>query len=153
MSMSATMTTALPGASGLLRRGENGLRQAVETILATFLPQTRTRRTQYQREPRYPFPFLLQLTPVQDETTTSQGTPICVVGKNLSSRGIGFYHQQPIPFRKAIVTIEDGSGRQTSFLVELSWCRFTRQGWYDSGGRFLSVISPPSESPSDLLDA
>ena len=147
--MNATMTTALPDAVGLLRRGEHGLRQAVQTILAAFLPQTRIRQTEYRREPRYPFPFLLRLTPVQDETTTSQGGPICVVGKNLSSRGIGFYHQQPIPFRKAIVTIENASGTQTSFLVELSWCRFTRQGWYDSGGRFLSVVSPPAEPPLD----
>jgi hypothetical protein len=63
-----------------------------------------------------------------------------VVGKDLSERGLGFYHQAPLPYRRAIVTLEDASGRVVSLLMDLSWCRFTRHGWYDSGGRFLKLI-------------
>jgi hypothetical protein len=64
-----------------------------------------------------------------------------VVGKDLSDRGLGFFHPHPIPHRRAIVTLEDSSQRGVSLLIDLSWCRFTRHGWYDSGGRFLQIVS------------
>jgi hypothetical protein len=28
-------------------------------------------------------------------------------------------------------------------LVDLKWCRFTRHGWYESGGRFLQIVPSP----------
>jgi hypothetical protein len=28
-------------------------------------------------------------------------------------------------------------------VVELAWCRFSRHGWYDNGGRFIAVIPSP----------
>ena len=31
-------------------------------------------------------------------------------------------------------------------LLELTWCRFTRHGRYDNGGRFLAVVPSPLEA-------
>ena len=32
------------------------------------------------------------------------------------------------------------AGGWFGFLIDLTWCRFTRQGWYESGGRFLESV-------------
>lgn len=96
-----------------------------------------------RREVRRPYPFLLTLVPVTDQGETLHEQPFTVVGKNLSSRGIGFFHKDPIPYRRVVVHLEGAAGRAMRALVELSWCRFTRHGWYDSGGRFLELTPMP----------
>jgi hypothetical protein len=96
-----------------------------------------------RRETRYPFPHLIHLTPVGDDGTTPCGDSIVVVGK----RGVGFYHEAPLPYRRMIASLESGGGHWFGFLVDLSWCRFTRQKWYESGGRFLEAVTSPLESP------
>ncbi len=88
---------------------------------------------------RFPYPFLVELTPVGDDDTTPVGAPMTVVGKDLSERGIGFFHQQPLPYRRVQATVEDMTGQRIEVLVDLAWCRFKKQGWYESGGRFLHV--------------
>jgi len=102
-------------------------------LLTSLYP--RGRLVERRRELRYPFPNLVTLRPVDDE-----GAPVTVVGRHLSERGLGFYHQTPLPYRHVIATLEAGEGRQVSMLVDVSWCRFTRSGWYESGGRFLRVV-------------
>ena len=93
-----------------------------------------------RRSARHPFPYLIKLLPVGKDGMTPVGKPLVVIGKQLSSRGIDFYHQDPIEFRHAIVSLQTRGGKWLSFLVELTWCRFTGYGWYDNGGRFLQVV-------------
>ena len=111
----------------------------IHALLVRLLPHPRPDELRQDR--RSPYPFLFQLVPVAEDNTTPLQTPITVVGKNVSDRGIGFFHQQPLPFRRTIVTLGDPGGYSLSLLAELLWCRFTRHGWYDSGGRFLEIIS------------
>ena len=94
-----------------------------------------------RRDGRYAFPFLVRLTPVDVRTQGPLTEPIVVVGKDLSERGLGFFHPHPLPYRRAIVTLEDCQGRTVSLLIDLSWCRFMRLGWYESGGRFLQIVT------------
>lgn len=94
-------------------------------------------------ERRYPYPYLVQLTPVGDDDLTPVGEPLVVVGKHLSERGLGFYHPKPLPYRHVIATLETTNGSKLGFLVDLSWCRFTHHAWYESGGRFLRTVSSP----------
>jgi hypothetical protein len=42
-----------------------------------------------------------------------------------------------------IVSLEVGADAWLGFLIDLSWCRFTKQGWYESGGRFRQVVNSP----------
>ena len=42
-----------------------------------------------------------------------------------------------------IVSLEDQRGGWFGFLILLGWCRFTKQGWYESGGRFLEAVASP----------
>ena len=42
---------------------------------------------------RYPFPYLVHLTPVGEDGITPEGETVVVVGKHLSEQGFGFYHR------------------------------------------------------------
>ena len=42
-------------------------------------------------------------------------------------------------------TLEGPRGAWFAFLIDLKWCRFTRHGWYESGGRFLESVASPME--------
>ncbi len=125
---------------------EDDVRTQVWGVLTTLYP--RHDAPERRRDSRYPFPYLIHLTPVADDGITPQGETVVVVGKHLSERGVGFYHHKPLPHRRMIVSLEATGGQWMGFLVDLSWCRFTKQGWYESGGRFLqSVLSPVAPSP------
>ena len=117
------------------------LESCISTLLSSFHAwPTRIERRSNQR---YPFPHLLHLTPLGADGTPSGQDPIVVVGKHLSEQGLGFYHTNPLPYRRMIVSFETGNGSWLSFLIDLTWCRFTKQGWYESGGRFLQTVETP----------
>jgi len=44
-----------------------------------------------------------------------------------------------------IASLEGKETRWVGFLVDITWCRFTQHGWYDSGGRFLHAVPSPIE--------
>jgi hypothetical protein len=122
------------------------IRAQVWGMLTTLYP--RNDLIERRRDNRYPFPCLIHLTPVGDDGITPEGKPIVVVGKHLSENGFGFYHQFPLPQRRMIASVECKSGHWIGFLIDISWCRFTKGGWYESGGRFLrTALSPLEEEP------
>jgi len=119
------------------------VRARVLGLLATLYPAHD--RVERRRENRWPFPYLVHLTPVDDGGTTPSGETVVVVGKHLSQRGLGFYHPRPLPYRRMIASIAGADGNWIGFLIDLNWCRFTREGWYESGGRFLQTVASPLE--------
>ena len=123
------------------------LPQRIRTLLGS-LP-TPNRSGERRREPRFPFPYLIRLTPVDVDGWTPLPTSLVVVGKHISEHGIGFFHPTPLPYRRVVATLSTGDRWTTvNVLVDLTWCRFTREGWYDGGGRFLGeVVLPPSATP------
>lgn len=120
---------------------DDEIQAQVWDVLAGLYPQ----REVFERreENRYPYPYLIHLTPVGKDGLTPEGEPVVAVGKHLSNRGMGFYHPRPLPYRRMIVSLEAVDGSYLAFLVDLAWCRFTRQGWYESGGRFLQAVDSP----------
>jgi hypothetical protein len=93
---------------------------------------------------RFPYPQLLYLTPLEADGVTPAVGSVVVVGKHLSERGLGFYYQhKPLPYRRMIASLEVPGGRWVGFLLDITWCRFTQHGWYDSGGRFLQAMPSP----------
>jgi hypothetical protein len=92
-----------------------------------------------RREQRYPYPNLVRLTPV-DAAGLPCGPVLMVAGKHLSESGMGFFHPTPLPARRVIAVLEGAADRRLEVIVDLNWCRFTRHGWYESGGKFLSVV-------------
>jgi len=137
-------------AAGAVATPEKHVWQQVRLLLHGLFPQAAI--GERRQNGRFPFPVLLQLTPVDGHTLEPLAEPLVIVGKNISEQGLGFYHQQPLPYRYAVVTLEDAARRRIALLIDLSWCRFTRFGWYDSGGRFLRVVqslgtTPPEQEP------
>jgi len=98
-------------------------------------------RMERRRDQRYPFPHLIVLTPVNHRTLETQGEPVVVVGKHLSKHGLDFYHQTPLPYRWVLAALEGPDCEAASLLMELTWCRFRKHGWYDSGGKFIRRVT------------
>ena len=88
---------------------------------------------------RTPFPYLLRLMPV-DASGTEIGDATVVVGKEIAERGLGFYHQHPLPHRRALVRLDHPQAGYFSAILDIKWCRFTSAGWYESGGRIIQWI-------------
>ena len=131
----------------LLGQRQSGMNDEIRTqvwgMLTTLYP--RNDLIERRRDNRYPFPCLIHLTPVGDDGVTPEGTTIVVVGKHLSENGLGFFHQFPLPQRRMIASVECKNGHWLGFLMDISWCRFTRGGWYESGGRLLQTVLSPME--------
>jgi hypothetical protein len=123
---------------------DDEIRLQVWGLLSELYPQHEF--VERRKETRYPFPYLIHLTPVAEDGITPEGESIAVVGKHLSERGLGFYHPKPLSYRRMIASFEC-HGQWLGFLIDLNWCRFTRQGWYESGGRFLQTVLSPIISP------
>lgn len=92
---------------------------------------------------RFPYPHLLLLTPIAPDGRTPLCESLVVVGKHLSERGLGFFHPHPLPYRRIVASLRSSQGAAAHFLMEVTWCRFTEHGWYESGGRFLRPTADP----------
>ena len=128
------------------QRQEDEVRKQVWGLMSAIYPKREI--LEKRHENRYPFPYLIHLTPLADDGVTPMGESISVVGKHLSERGLGFYHPKPLPYRRMIASLEC-NGRWLGFIVDLKWCRFTKQGWYESGGRFLQSVPSPIEQATN----
>jgi len=118
------------------------VRRQVWGLMSSLYPKPEI--LERRQESRYPFPYLIHLTPVADDGITPQGESVVVVGKHLSERGLGFFHPKPLPYRRMIASLEC-NGHWVGFIIDLRWCRFTKQGWYESGGRLLQSVPSPIE--------
>jgi hypothetical protein len=98
-----------------------------------------------RRQERFPYPRLVYLNPVAADGQTPLGNGLVVAGKHISERGLGFYHPTPLPYRWVVASLEKGPDEWLSLLLDVSWCRFSRRGWYESGGRFLRAVAWPKE--------
>ncbi|MHB8971484.1 MAG: hypothetical protein ACYC3X_08245 [Pirellulaceae bacterium] len=92
---------------------------------------------------REPFPYPIHVTPVADDGSILKEETFVVLGKHLSERGLDFYYEAPLPYRRVITSWECHDGNWLALLLDLRWCRSTRHGWYENGGRFLQVVPSP----------
>jgi hypothetical protein len=114
------------------------IRSGIQSLLASYYPDGLV--VERRRERRFPYPHPVHLTPVADDDCTPLAEPMVVIGKHLSEGGLGFFHQHPLACRRALVSLEQADGRWFGLIIDLTWCRFTRHGWYESGGRFLKAV-------------
>ncbi|MGD9723254.1 MAG: hypothetical protein AB7O59_18525 [Pirellulales bacterium] len=119
---------------------DESVRRQVWGVLAGLYP--RGHAPERRGVQRFPYPQLFYLTPLGADDAPC-GEPIAVIGKDLSERGLGFYHAQSLPYRRMIASLEMPQGRWAGFLIDLRWTRFTHYGWYDSGGKFLQAVPSP----------
>lgn len=115
------------------------IRDCVRSLLASHYG--RTYAMDRRRERRFPFPHLVHLTPLAEDGRTPCGEALVAVGRELSEGGFGFFHPAPLAHRQMIASLETADKRWFSLVIDLTWCRFMRHGWYESGGRFLRTVS------------
>ena len=137
---------AVDKACGVRRLREvDGLVQALVASWNSCGPVLERRRWH-----RVPFGRLLGITPLDGGVIPlPAGEMRAVQGRDISLSGIAFSHTRPIPNRTVAVTFWDESGAANSIVTELNWCRFTRGGEYQSGGKFLQIIELPEATRQD----
>ena len=96
-----------------------------------------------RKEKREAYPYPIYLTPVDKAGAILLDETVVALGKHISELGFDFYHREPLPFRRVIVSFEVSPNRFSSMLLDLTWCRFGRHGWYDNGGRFIAAVDSP----------
>lgn len=126
--------------------GDDDVRTQVWGLLAASISHGQI--LERRRDQRYPYPHLVVLTPLEGDGDTLAGPHLSVAGKHLTERGLSFFHPSPLPYRRVIASLEANGGGWLAFVLDLGWCRFTRYGWYESGGRFLKVVTSPLEETS-----
>jgi hypothetical protein len=90
---------------------------------------------------RMALPLVLRVTPLDQTGQPLEHLATTSIGKDISPRGISFFHEQPLPYRRAIVTFEHPDVGRFCVEVDMSWCRFTSPGWYQSGGRLIRAVA------------
>lgn len=114
------------------------------TALDRFLVATH-RVSERRRGLRLDFDYRLRLEPLGvGGDAPHEG--VIVRGKNLSDSGVGFVHDQPLPFRRVLLTAADPTLDALGLVnfqlqVVLRWCRFLGPGQYESGGRLTPVAA------------
>ncbi len=140
--ISRSLPVPTPGANASIgNTGDHAVRKQVQQVLQNFRQGAHSVDRRSDR--REPFPYPIYITP-----TTRSGEPetdqtIVVLGKHLSERGLDFYYSAPIPYRRVIASWECPNGCWLAMVLDLRWCRSTRHGWYENGGRFLHVTESP----------
>jgi hypothetical protein len=96
---------------------------------------------QSRRWHRAKFDKPLRVTPLDDQTELPAGIPLAVVGHDISLAGLSFIHSQPLAARKVAVVFQVDETTCESVLTILKWCRFRRDGLYQSGGQFVRTLA------------
>lgn len=116
-------------------------------VLAALFENSTRRRSQERRsERRHPYPHPIYLTPLTADGPLFDET-VQVLGKHLSEHGLDFYHREPLPYRRMIASLQ-ADGQWFGLVLDLKWCRFTSDGLYDNGGRFVAAAISPLASDS-----
>ena len=122
-------------------RQANRIASSVHSAIYAVDPGRKT--TERRLESRHPYPYPVHLTPIDAASRPEVLRTFVVIGKHLSPHGLDFYFRLPLPERRVIASLDCGREGWIGLLLELAWCRFSRHGWYDNGGRFLAVVPSP----------
>ena len=86
---------------------------------------------------RYAHPVLLR--PLDAHSVETR--PLLVSGRDISLGGFSFVHADPLACRRAALTFLLDSKNRLPIEIRLTWCRFTREGIYQSGGTFVRPLA------------
>jgi hypothetical protein len=112
------------------------LTRQVQALVARLHPAVTLER---RRDDRLSIPVLFRLTPLDEHRRPIDAASITVVGKNISRRGVSFYHERSLSYRRALLSAQHPEFDGFAAEIDISWCRFTKPGWYESGGRLVAA--------------
>ncbi len=105
----------------------------------------RFRRLSNRSATRHEFPYRLKLEPLEGtEEFVAPVTEHFVHGRDISDEGFGFFHEEPLPYKKVLLTAADSrldriGLKDLRMELTLRWCRFIRNGLYECGGKITWV--------------
>lgn len=115
-----------------------GIGRAVDAVLASWhCAETVFQNRRYHRMP-YRQPLLL--VAIDPHSGATVEGPWVARGRDLSQGGLSYFHRNPQPFRQVAVQFVDQLEAPAALLLRVGWCRFTREGHYQSGGQFVRAI-------------
>ena len=114
----------------------------IEALLTRLHPAVGRER---RHDDRIAIPVLFRLTPFDVDRQPLEQEALIVVGKNISRRGVSFYHEKPITHRRALIELADPIVGSFVAEIDVTWCRFTKPGWYESGGRLIRSAAPSTD--------
>jgi hypothetical protein len=116
----------------------DGMSQQVQTLIdqAGTEPLVDERRNR----DRFPIPYTFRLTPVDDDGQLLTDETTTIVGKDLSLSGIGFSHDHPLPYIRAIISLDHPMVGRFAVEAEIIWTRPTPIGLYESGCRLVRTV-------------
>jgi len=132
-------------ATAALESGRPPLADEIANLLTRLYPTVSLER---RHDRRAAVPVLFVLTPLDSDLKPVHSEAATVVGKNISRRGVSFFHDQPLSFRRAIIELAHPEAGSFAAEIDVRWCRFTKPGWYESGGRILRSLT---RDDTDLL--
>lgn len=138
-----TVRPALPAPAIAADSDGQANRIAFSVQSAIFAVEPGRKSLERRRETRYAYPYPIHITPLDADGEPAVLRTFVVIGKHLSPHGVDFYFRLPLPERRVIASLDCGREGWIGLLLELAWCRFSRHGWYDNGGRFLAVVPSP----------
>src|SRR3954467_2931539 len=115
----------------------------IEALLSRLHPAVSRER---RHDDRVAIPVLFRLTPFDSDRQPLLQEASIVVGKNISRRGVSFYHEKAITHRRGLIELADPSVGSFVAEIDITWCRFTKPGWYESGGRLIRSAGPIMDS-------
>jgi hypothetical protein len=118
----------------------NAVAEVVQQLLARA--QSQQFRLERRKEKRFPYPYLVALTPVNRHDLSPIGDVVSVIGKHISPSGFGFFHQKPLPYQHMILSVPDLGTTEMGLLIRLRWCRFLQDSWFESGGQLIKLVTP-----------
>jgi hypothetical protein len=96
-------------------------------------------RSERRREARRIVSTPLDLIPLCDENFTPVCETLRVECRDVSKSGFRIRHGQPLAWR-TVGLVFPFDVDQTIWVTRLKWCRFTRDGLYESGGMVLRAL-------------
>ncbi len=97
---------------------------------------------------RSPVQMLIYVTPAtfdgsHAEPLEDDESVIYAVTKDVSLRGVGFTHDEPLQADYAIVTFDLLDENSVTLLLEVRWSNLEESNSYMSGGSFLGIMETP----------
>ena len=89
---------------------------------------------------RFPIPYTFRMTPLDDDGQLLHDETTTIVGKDLSLSGIGFSHDQPLSYKRAIISLDHPLVGRFAVEAEIVWTRPTPIGLYESGCRLVRTV-------------
>jgi hypothetical protein len=118
-------------------RPADALTDLVQMLTSNLHPPVTYERRAHARTP---LPFLLKFVPLDNQGRKLPEEETVVVGRDVSARGLSFFHPTPMPYRRALVTLDHPIAGRFTMEIDIQRCRFHKLGWYESGSRLVRAV-------------